>query len=141
MSQDNPFRVAEPVDDAAGSAPDEGQRAVAAALAWYQKRPKQIFRLFGPAGTGKTTLAKTIAAKIGGPVCFAAFSGKAASVMRAKGCADATTIHSLIYVPHLTEGKLTFILNEQSRLLSAPLLILDEASMVDTKLGRELALL
>ena len=103
-----------------------------------QKPPKPIFRLFGPAGTGKTTLAKTIAAQIGGPVCFAAFAGKAASVMRAKGCVDATTIHKLIYVPHLTEGKLTFILNEQSRLMSAPLLILDEASMVDTKLGRDL---
>ena len=30
---------------------------------------------------------------------FAAYTGKAAYVMRSKGCAGASTIHSLIYVP------------------------------------------
>ena len=37
-----------------------------------------IFRLFGYAGTGKTTLAKHIAEGVDGKVLFAAFTGKAA---------------------------------------------------------------
>ena len=38
----------------------------------------QVFRLFGYAGTGKTTLAKHIAEGVDGKVLFAAFTGKAA---------------------------------------------------------------
>ena len=57
----------------------------------------QVFRLFGYAGTGKTTLATHIADAADGEVKFAAFTGKAASVMRGKGCRGASTIHSLIY--------------------------------------------
>ena len=53
----------------------------------------------GYAGTGKTTLAREIARRAGGEVAFAAFSGKAAAVMRQKGCADADTIDHLIYRP------------------------------------------
>ncbi len=56
-----------------------------------------MFRLFGYAGTGKTTLARHIAEGVDGGVKFAAFTGKAALVMRNKGCDDASTIHSLIY--------------------------------------------
>src|ERR1700737_1336602 len=57
----------------------------------------QFFRLFGYAGTGKTTLARHLAEDVDGKVSFAAFTGKAALVMRRKGCANASTIHSLIY--------------------------------------------
>ncbi|MFZ1207893.1 MAG: AAA family ATPase, partial [Pseudolabrys sp.] len=49
----------------------------------------QVFRLFGYAGTGKTTLARHIADEANGEVKFAAFTGKAASVMRGKGCRGA----------------------------------------------------
>src|SRR5215831_14656675 len=56
------------------------------------------FYLAGYAGTGKTTLAKEIGRRAGDAV-FGAFTGKAADVMRRKGCADAATIDSLIYVP------------------------------------------
>lgn len=58
----------------------------------------QIFRLFGYAGTGKTTLARHLAAhEESGSVLFAAFTGKAASVLRDRGCENATTLHSLLY--------------------------------------------
>jgi len=57
------------------------------------------FKLFGYAGTGKTTIAKHIAANAQGRVMFAAFTGKAASVLQQKGCMGATTIHRLIYLP------------------------------------------
>lgn len=55
------------------------------------------FRLFGPAGTGKTTLAKHIGSALGlDDVVFGAYTGKAASVLNRKGV-PATTIHSGIY--------------------------------------------
>ncbi len=60
---------------------------------------KQLFRLFGYAGTGKTTLAKHLAEGIDGDVLFAAYTGKAASVLRASGASNACTLHSLIYTP------------------------------------------
>src|SRR5205823_4944529 len=78
--------------------------ALSAVGTWLKAKPgrraPQIFRLFGYAGTGKTTLAKHIAQHADGKVLFAAFTGKAASVMRSKGCAGATTIHATIYQAH-----------------------------------------
>ena len=56
-----------------------------------------MFRLFGYAGVGKTTLARHVAEHASGKAAFAAFTGKAALVLRSKGCAGASTIHSLIY--------------------------------------------
>lgn len=68
---------------------------------WFKNESKnqQIFRLFGTAGTGKTTLAKHFAENIEGTVKFATFTGKAAHVMASKGCEGASTIHKLIYRP------------------------------------------
>ena len=72
--------------------------ALSVASAWLKTRRggSSIFRLFGYAGTGKTTLAKHIAEGVDGKVLFAAYTGKAAGVMRSKGCHGASTIHSLI---------------------------------------------
>jgi len=66
--------------------------------AWLNGSDEQVFRLFGYAGTGKTTLAKHLAESIAS-VAFAAFTGKAAHVLQQKGCQGACTIHSLIYIP------------------------------------------
>ncbi|HEX5517123.1 MAG TPA: AAA family ATPase, partial [Pseudolabrys sp.] len=78
------------------------QQALTVVAEWLKSKPgsngtPQVFRLFGYAGTGKTTLACHIADEADGEVKFAAFTGKAASVMRGKGCRGASTIHSLIY--------------------------------------------
>ena len=74
------------------------ERAIADVQAWLKDpRGKQVFRLFGYAGTGKTTLAKELAATVKGTVLYATFTGKAALVLRKKGCEGASTIHSLIY--------------------------------------------
>src|SRR3984957_5632381 len=64
---------------------------------WLKQGEPQVFRVFGYAGVGKTTLARHIAEGARGETAFAAFTGKAALVMRSKGCAGATTIHALIY--------------------------------------------
>lgn len=57
----------------------------------------QVFRLFGYAGTGKTTMAVHLAEGVSGDVMFGAYTGKAAHVLRTKGCVGASTIHSMIY--------------------------------------------
>lgn len=59
----------------------------------------QIFCLFGYAGTGKSTLALHLVENSDRRWLFAAYTGKAAHVMRQKGCTGARTLHSLIYRP------------------------------------------
>lgn len=100
----------------------------------------QVFRFFGFAGTGKTFCATHIASEIGGNVLFAAFTGKAALVMRLKGCYGARTIHSLIYRAEIDEetGDVSFVLNLDSELSAAKLLIVDECSMVGDDLAKDL---
>ncbi len=114
---------------------DEARRKVAS---WLRDPTSQVFRLFGYAGTGKSTLASSVAAECRGKVLYAAFTGKAAMVMRTKGCHGASTLHSLIY--HAEEddrGRVQFVLNLDSPLADAELLIVDEVSMVDQDLGRD----
>lgn len=124
-------------------------RALRAVSKWLSEGRSQIFRLFGYAGTGKTTLARYFAEHVDGDVQFAAFTGKAAQVLRSKGASNARTIHSLIYRPRgeeevedETTGKTmiapTFSLNRQSPIAKAKLVIIDECSMVDEQLGRDL---
>ena len=98
-----------------------------------------MFRLFGYAGTGKTTLARTIADGVDGEVKFAAFTGKAASVMRGKGCHGASTIHSLIYRARESGEEVpNFDLWDEAPASKADLIVIDECSMVDAELGRDL---
>lgn len=156
----------------------------------WLKSSDQVFRLFGYAGTGKTTIARELASEVqsaGGLVLYSAFTGKAASVLRSKGCADASTLHSLLYKASETdetklqelhrrikevdaslsdeqtdeddidrlhaerrrlvklfkeERKRTagpiFGLNEASIVHEASLVVLDEVSMVNSELGRDL---
>jgi exodeoxyribonuclease-5 len=91
---------------------DTQARAIAGIKDWFKNETgrKQIFRLFGYAGTGKSTVLKFALAELGldahksgreGGECVpgvvtATFTGKAALVLRRKGT-PARTIHSLIY--------------------------------------------
>ncbi|BCP56211.1 ATP-binding protein [Kaistia sp. 32K] len=115
--------------------------ALKAVRQWLADRSgPQVFRLFGFAGTGKTTLARELAACVTGHVLYATFTGKAALVLRKKGCDDASTIHSLIYKPIEDEltGHTEFKLNPDSALSMAGLLIVDEVSMVGEDLAVDL---
>ena len=125
---------------------DEALKAVSR---WLKEGRSPVFRLFGYAGTGKTTLAKHFAENVDGEVLFAAFTGKAAQVLRSRGATNARTIHSLIYRPRGEEtvedeetGKTSiapmFSINRQSPLAKAALIIIDECSMVDEQLGTDL---
>lgn len=94
-------------------------RALSQVLAWLKLDDNQVFRLFGYAGTGKTTIANHFAEGVKGQVLFAAFTGKAAHVMQQKGCEGASTIHSLIYTAnHKSETRLDEI---REKLISARL--------------------
>jgi exodeoxyribonuclease-5 len=87
----------------------ESQHAAIIAIKdWFENRTKeqQVFRIFGYAGAGKSTIVKYAIEELGlsafggrskiGDVLYAAFTGKAAPVMTRKGT-PASTIHSLIY--------------------------------------------
>lgn len=146
---------------------------------WLRQSDKPFYYLAGFAGTGKTTLANHLAQGVKGQVFFAAFTGKAASVMRRKGCHSAQTLHSLLYVvqpksrAHLEQmqalydakleehgvdyhaspaavklkaqikeeakrvGKPAFVLNPNSPLQDAALLVVDECSMVNEPMGED----
>ena len=118
--------------------------ALNAVANWLKAKPgangtPQVFRLFGYAGTGKTTLARHLAEHVDGEVKFAAFTGKAASVMRGKGCTGASTIHSLIYRARESGEEIpSFDLWDDAPASKAELIIIDECSMVDAELGRDL---
>lgn len=140
----------------------------------------QVHRLFGFAGTGKSTLAHELNNHVGGAALACAYTGKAASVMARKGLPGATTVHRLIYNPtdgnkeHLiklkeelrlleevtapSRGLLMrteavrravqeaeaqskqpqFLLKEESEVSGAPLVILDECSMVNERMAKDL---
>ena len=122
----------------------KGQQAQAfdEAVRWFKtpaKKRKQVFKIYGSAGTGKTTLAKKFMEIAN---ChFMTFSGKAALVMRKKGCYGATTIHSAIYrlVEESEHGQPHFELNLDSEVLkNVGLIILDELGLVDYEVGADI---
>jgi exodeoxyribonuclease-5 len=87
---------------------DNQARAVSDIKDWFKNRTKeqQVYRVFGYAGTGKTTITKYAIQELGldmdgtSPnVRFAAYTGKAAYVMRKHGT-PARTICSLFYSLH-----------------------------------------
>lgn len=151
---------------------------------WFRSGDQQVFHFFGYAGTGKTTLAKHLASGIDGTVLFGAYTGKAAHVLKTKGCDNAATIHSMIYhsrdksralLKELQERLDTllailqhegvsdidrhkdvvalrktireeadnadqpmFVKNADSVVKDADLIIIDECSMVDGRMGEDL---
>ena len=124
---------------------DEQKGALKAVDKWYHEyafsknKTNQVFRLFGYAGTGKTTLAKHFAGNLN-ETAYGAFTGKASLVMRKNGCVGARTIHSLIYLAEQDEktGNIYFHLNKHSPLREVDLVIIDECSMVDEDLAKDL---
>ena len=99
------------------------QEALAAVRAWTEAtmvgRGDQVFRLFGYAGTGKTTLAIHLAAEAG-QVLFGAFTGKAALVLQKKGCHNATTLHRMIYLPREKSRKRLHKMQQELATLNSP---------------------
>ena len=108
-------------------------------MGWH-RGGDQEFVLAGYAGAGKTTLARSIAKEIGmNKTEFAAYTGKAANVLREKGCRNSSTIHGLIYkLVDEDDEKPYFTLNYESDACGAGLVIIDEYSMLPTKIREDL---
>ncbi len=78
----------------------EQERAKAAILAWWRSPDrKPWFLLQGAAGSGKSACLTSVTESIQGRICYLAPTAKSAMVMRAKGCLDPRTIHSVCYKP------------------------------------------
>lgn len=101
------------------------------AIERYRSR-KPYTVIAGYAGTGKSTLVSVIIEALGiskSRVCFAAFSGKAANVLRQKGNEHSITIHKLIYHAVLQpNGEYDYV--PVDNLDDYSLIVIDEVSMV-----------
>jgi exodeoxyribonuclease V len=157
--------------------PDQ-QGALDAITRWFIAARRglapQTFFLAGPAGTGKTTIAREVPGLLRASCLFAAFTGKASQVLRSKGCEPASTLHSLIYIRVSTAAEIRlpivqrqlraelldpimraqlefeerelklqlaqqqWIVNPDSDLAAADLLICDEVSMVNEDVALDL---
>ena len=115
--------------------------ALQAIQAWL-RTDRKVFKLFGFAGTGKTTLAREVENMVK-TVVYTAFTGKAVVVLRNKGANPAYTCHSLLYRAALNEftQKWSFSLNRDSIITQADLVVLDEGSMISDEEARNLLLL
>ena len=87
----------------------------------------------GYAGSGKSTLVKFIVSALNIPdekVAYVAYTGKAANVLKNKGCPNATTAHKLIYYPRqLPNG--SFVFKPKPHLEeNYSLIVVDEVSMI-----------
>lgn len=114
---------------------DQQEEAIARVHEWWDLFPDKPFKLFGYAGTGKTTIGKEIAKTCSGQVLFGAYTGKAALVMRQKGCSGAMTIHTMNYKPKNNEG---FLQNINSQLETLKLNPEENAEKIE-ELEQELA--
>lgn len=125
---------------------NEQNTALKSVLDWYaDPDAPQEFYFAGFAGVGKSTIANVAIDELEEKhgckkVRTAAFTGKAAQVLRNKGVKSAQTIHSLIYVHEMDEetGKITWKLSQDSEASNADLIVLDECSMVDEEMAKDL---
>lgn len=114
-------------------------------MRWKSRKGDKRYVLAGYAGTGKSTIAGEIASQCNN-VMFMAYTGKAANVLRDKGC-YAETIHSSIYCfsgEHRDDKgrkKPSFRLNHKSPVKDLDLVVVDEYSMLSERLIHDLELI
>lgn len=135
---------------------DQQDECVKLAVKWYKNySSKQTFEISGPAGSGKTTIVRTIIQELGlrmEDVLFVAYVGKAALQLTRSGV-NGRTIHSAFYniefVPVKDEDGKAVIKN--GRVVTRPefikkeqipsnikLIVIDEAPMVNESFGDDI---
>jgi exodeoxyribonuclease-5 len=104
--------------------------------------PIKPFRLFGPAGTGKTTMAKAIPEALGlRNVYYGTYTGKAAHVLRSKGAGPVSTIHSAIYKPTTSREAREALQEARSSLITLEMArrgLAEEGGTADEELDKEI---
>jgi exodeoxyribonuclease V len=115
------------------------QEAYSLITDWLSDTSRKRFVLAGYAGTGKSFLASILSAELSS-VHFCAFTGKAAEVLRSRGCHGATTIHGAIYKPVKNSfGGTDFVLDYDGAITrNVKLVIVDEYSMLSEQLISDL---
>lgn len=73
--------------------------AVTRAGEWFRSRDARPFKVFGPAGSGKTTTARFIIEALGTNTQALAPTNRAARILRSRGVNGAKTIHSVLFQP------------------------------------------
>lgn len=128
------------------------QNTISTLLQWYKNPSKSPYiTLGGYAGTGKTTVISLLRNELNEinknmSVAFCSYTGKATRVLanRLKDNSSVfpndtvTTIHSLIYTAEIDDNTKEVIGWERKKTLSTNLIVVDEASMVDEQIWRDL---
>ncbi len=111
---------------------------------WIKNPHGPILTLGGVAGSGKSTVLSVLANELKGPIAFAAYTGKAASVLKKKLREQRApfdycgTIHGLIYKPVEGEGGITKFELHTELDKDYRLIVIDEASMLSDDMLEDL---
>ena len=123
---------------------DTQAAAIKRIVEWYKggRKTPQVFYLAGYAGTGKSTIAKFVTDELAKSFDFtvmpAAYTGKAANVLRQKGNEFARTFHSGMYIPiPQKNGSVEFHLSPNAPFAMADLILGDECSMINRRMGMD----
>lgn len=132
--------------------------AVSSAQAWYHSRDARPYYVSGPAGSGKTTVARHILNALGTTTQALAPTNRAAKILRWRGVHGAKTIHRVLFQPlnwcwtenHQVDAK---CIKDEAKHNHGPRFFkrmdppegvqcftIDEASMVGRRIGDDIAL-
>lgn len=113
------------------------EEAIKACTERYRNR-EPFTVIAGPAGSGKSSVIPYIIESLNiseDEVAFAALTGKAARVLREKGCKNAMTLHKLLYIPKKIKDTDDVEFIPREYLEDNPkLIVVDEASMVSQEI-------
>jgi len=124
------------------------QLALEDLIDWFvtDSNKQQVFKLFGYAGTGKTTLIKFLfeylrssGAKIESQIKIGTLSWKASKVLKKKGIKQAQSIHSLIYISYKDKkNRWRHTKRDLEYFKNIKMIVIDEASVVTKSMRKEI---
>ena len=128
---------------------DDQEKALKAVYKWTKLNihvdgDDAFFNLYGAAGTGKTTVVKEVLKILPGRVCVAAPTHKAKDVIAEMTNKPGLTLHSLlglrpnVNIESYNPNNPQYATMAEEKITSFDIIIIDECSMVNRALTREL---